>query len=81
MRKDWWCEIDLSDKYTIVIHEPGTALHSDELRNHIVIRVVNIEENDVWLIPISLNEAQRIGKILSSLSFLQANGSDNECQK
>lgn len=81
MKKDWWCEIDLSSNYTIVVHEPGTLWGSDELRGKIVIRVCNVAENRVWLIPIASGDAERIGKILSSLSFLQINGGIGECQK
>ena len=71
MKKDWWCEMDLSSNYTIVIHEPRALWGSNELRGKIVIRVFNAAEGKTWLIPIAPGDAERIGKILSSLSFLQ----------
>lgn len=71
MKKVWWCEMDVSSNYTIAIHEPGTLRGSEELRDKIVIRVCNVAEGKAWLIPIGPGHAERIGKILSSLSFLQ----------
>lgn len=71
MRKDWWCEIDVSENYTIVVHEPGTLWGSDELTGKIVLRVSNIKEGETWLIPIHASAAEKVSQILSSLSFLQ----------
>ena len=73
MGKNNWHKILLSSNYEIVIHEAGEFEHSSELKDKIVIRVINKENGlngFVWLIPISPAEAKRIGMILSSVGNL-----------
>ena len=63
-----WEEVECFDSKVVVVHEPGTFKHIEELCDKIVLRVCNIMEGQVWLIPLTPDHAVKVGTALIAYS-------------
>jgi hypothetical protein len=63
-----WEEVESFDSKVLVVHEPGTFNHIEELRDKVVVRAANIMEGQVWLIPLTPDQAVKVGTALIAYS-------------
>jgi hypothetical protein len=63
-----WEEVESFDSKVLVVHEPGTFNHIEELRDKVVVRAVNIMDGQVWLIPLTPDQAVKVGTALIAYS-------------